>query len=230
MAEKRKRKPARERTERRYLPEATHTTRVAAGLGMLGSLALGAGVYGTWLREPPMNVAPVLVAAGTIGLGAGLWLGSASAFPVRVGDAGVAVERGAEITRVLWCDMTQISVKGADLLIEASNFRLAIPIGAHPRAVAAIVSEAERRVPKVVKLGDAEKRTFPAPTTPGGEEVPVRGDQVAGRRCAATNKIISFERDARLCAKCGQVYYKDNVPQTCVTCGENLAGQTLQAT
>ena len=55
------------------------------------------------------------------------------------------------------------------------------------------------------------------------------GDQVAGRRCAATDKIISFERDARLCPNCAQVYHKDNVPKECVTCGTEVAGRAVQA-
>jgi hypothetical protein len=228
MAEKKKRK-TRERLERRFIPEATHTSRLAAGIGMVGSLALGAGVFGEWLKDPPVSFAPALVAAGAIGLGAGLWLGSASAFPVRVGDAGVAIERGSEVTRVLWCDIEEIVIQGADLIIKSAPVTLGIPLGAHPRAIAAILSEAERRLPKILKVSEAERRGIAAPSTPGGEEVPVAGDQVAGRRCAATNKIISFERDARLCPTCAQVYYKDNVPKECVTCGGNLAGQTVQA-
>jgi hypothetical protein len=229
MTEKKKRKAARERTERRFIPEATHTSQLAAGLGMIGSLALGAGVYGEWIREPAVTYAPALVASGALGLGMGLWLGSASAFPVRVGDAGVALERGSEVTRLLWCDMTEIVLSSGDLLVKAPSMTLSIPVGAHPSAIAAILAEADKRLPKIVKVGEAERRALVAPSTPGGEEVPVSGDQVAGRRCAATNKIISFERDARLCSTCAQVYYKDNVPKDCVTCGASLAGHTVQA-
>jgi hypothetical protein len=228
MAEKKKRKTTRERTERRFIPEATHTSRFAAGLGMLGSLALGAGVYGEWVKDAPVSFAPALVTAGAIGLGAGLWLGSATAFPVRVGDAGIAIERGSEITRLLWCDIHEIRIQGGDLVAKAEGFTLGIPIGAHPRAVSFIIQEAERRVPKIVKVDDGQKRAIPTPSVPGGEEVPVSGDQVAGRRCAATKKIISFERDARLCPTCAQVYHKDNVPQQCLTCGHELAGRTAQ--
>lgn len=229
MAEKKKRKQARERTERRFIPEATHTSRLAAGLGMLGSLALGAGTYGAWMKDAPVSFAPALVAVGALGLGGGLWLGSATTFPVRAGDAGIAIERGSEITRLLWCDILELRIQGADLTARSEAFTLSIPIGAHPRAVTFIIAEAERRVPGIVKVDDAQKRAIPAPSVPGGEEVPVSGDQVAGRRCAATKKIISFERDARLCLNCAQVYHKDNVPQACLTCGTALAGRTAQA-
>jgi hypothetical protein len=229
MSEKKKRKAPKERTERRFVPEATHTSRFAAGIGMLGSLALGAGVAGQWLKETPVPYSPALVTAGAIGLGAGLWLGSASSFPVRVGDAGVAIERGSEVTRLLWCDIESISIQGADLVVKSPSLALSIPIGAHPRATRYIVTEAERRLPKIVKVDEAGKRSLPIASEPGGAEVPVSGDQVAGRRCAVTNKIISFERDARLCPTCGQVYYKDNVPKTCVTCDADVAGHAVSA-
>src|SRR5215831_5470779 len=115
MVEKKKRKASKERIERRFVPEATHTSRLAAGLGMLGSLALGAGVYGQWVKETPLSYAAVLVTLGAAGLGGGLWLGSASTFPVRVGDAGVAIERGSEMNRILWCDMKEIRLEKGDL-------------------------------------------------------------------------------------------------------------------
>jgi hypothetical protein len=185
-------------------------------------------VYGQWVKEAPMPFASILVTVGAAGLGASLWLGSATTFPVRVGDAGIAIERGAEVTRVLWCDMDEIRLQAGDLVVAAKGLTLTIPVGAHPRACAFIIAEAERRLPKIVKVDDAGKRSIPIATQPGGEEVPVSGDQVAGRRCAATDKIISFERDARLCPNCAQVYHKDSVPKSCVTCGADVAGRAAQ--
>jgi hypothetical protein len=229
MAEKKKRRAPRERTERRFIPEATHTSRFAAALGMFGSFALGAGVFGQWVQDTPTAYAPYLVTLGAVGLGAGLWFGSAGSFPVRVGDAGVAIERGSEVTRLLWCDIEEIKTEGGSLLVRAPSLTLTIPIGAHPKATRYIVAEAERRLPKIVKLDEAARKALGTSAEPGGAEAPVTGDQVAGRRCAATNRIISFERDARLCQNCGQVYYKDNVPQACVTCGAQIAGRAAQA-
>lgn len=230
MTEPRKKKSAtKERTERRFVPAATHTSRAAAFLGMAGSLMLGAGVYAQWVQEAPVAYAPVLVTAGALGLGGGLWLGSATSFPVRVGNSGVAIERGSEMTRLLWCDMEEIRIDGADLAIRSASLTMTIPLGAHPRAVAYILDEAERRLPKLVRVDDAKRKTLPKVGTEAGHEVPVASDQVAGRRCAVTKRIISFERDARLCSQCAQVYYKDNVPKTCVTCGTDLAGKTTKA-
>lgn len=227
MAEKKKRKVTRERAERRFIPVATHTSRFAAGLGMAGSFALGAGVFAQWAQDPPRLFAPYLVAVGAIGLGGGLWLGSAGVFPVRVGDAGIAIERGTEIVRVLWCDLEEIRIEGTDLVAKAAATTLRIPLGAHPKATAFIVEEATRRVPKIVKVDEAARKAMPS-AAGTGTEVPVSGDQVAGRRCAATQKVIAFERDARLCANCAQVYQKDSVPKECVTCGAELAGKALK--
>jgi hypothetical protein len=105
---------------------------------------------------------------------------------------------------------------------------LSIPVGAHPKATAFIVAEAQRRLPKILKGDEASWKVLGASADSSGEETSVAGDQVAGRRCAATKKIISFERDARLCQNCAQVYHKDNVPQKCVTCDAELAGRTVQ--
>lgn len=226
MAEKKKRRAPRERTERRFVPVATHTSRLSAGLGMAGSLALGAGVYAQWVQETAASYAPVLVTCGALALGAALWLGTAGSFPVRVGDAGIAIERGSEITRLHWCDIERIEVQGGDLVARSPSMTLTIAIGAHPHAIAVILDEARKRLPKIVHVEDSKLPSLPKVDAAGGQEVPVASDQVAGRRCAATSRIISFERDARLCPSCAQVYYKDNVPQACLTCGTDLAGRT----
>ena len=46
--------------------------------------------------------------------------------------------------------------------------------------------------------------------------------QVVGKRCAATDRIIAYEPDARVCPRCERVYYKASVPDACV-CGAPLA-------
>ena len=40
---------------------------------------------------------------------------------------------------------------------------------------------------------------------------------------------ISFERDARLCPQCCQVYLRDQVPKKCVTCELDLADKAVRA-
>ena len=87
----------RERKERRFEPSRTQASRLAVFGGMAGALALGAGVYAQWVRETPLESAPYIVAAGAVALGLALWFSDAGAVPVRVGDAGIAIEKGAEI-------------------------------------------------------------------------------------------------------------------------------------
>src|SRR5690606_7263615 len=83
----------RERTERRFEAETTYASRLTALTGMAGGLALGAGVYAQWVREDPLAFAPYLVAGGGVALGGALFKTGAELAKVRVGDAGVALEK-----------------------------------------------------------------------------------------------------------------------------------------
>lgn len=215
----------RERKERRFEPTQTQTSRVALAGGMLAALALGAGVYAQWLRETPLGFAPYIVALGAAGLGLALWFGDAGATPVRVGDAGIAVEKGSEVIRLIWCDIERIFVERGNLVARGDDVTLTIPVSAHPVAVAWILSEGVRRVPETMDVKQSELQKLPEPRDKDGEVLVIDALQVAGRQCAASKKTISFERDARLCPNCGQVYHKDHVPKTCVTCGSSVAGR-----
>jgi hypothetical protein len=77
-----------------------------------------------------------------------------------------------------------------------------------------------------VKQSDAS--LLPKPKETDGQLVPLEGLQVAGRHCAATDKPISFERDARLCPNCAEVYLKDAVPKECVTCEHELGNSAIE--
>lgn len=224
---KKQRVARRELTEHRFLPEQTHSSRVSAVLGMVGSLVLGAGVYGQWVVEEPMRFAPILVSVGALGLGAALWLGTSGFFPVRVGDAGIAVERGTQISRVRWCDVERIEMVRENVAVVSGNQTLSIPIGAHPKAVPLILSEADRRVPKTVRVADSERKKLGSVSDKRGEIVVVDDVQVAGHLCASSKTLISFERDARLCPQCGQVYHREHVPSRCVTCEADLTDRVL---
>ena len=46
--------------------------------------------------------------------------------------------------------------------------------------------------------------------------------QVAGQKCKASGKLIAFEKDARLCGRCGEIYHKDSVPKRCEVCDARL--------
>ena len=45
---KKKKTAKRQRKERRFVGEQTYASKVAVGVGMLGGLLLGAGVYSRW--------------------------------------------------------------------------------------------------------------------------------------------------------------------------------------
>ena len=229
MAEtKKKKKAKRERKERRFSPEQTYASGATVGGGMLGALALGAGVWGQWISETPHNYSPYLLGGGAIALGASLWFGDAGAVPVRIGDAGIALERGAELTRLAWCDLETVEVVGKQLLAKGPNATFSIPIVAHPKAVAWILAEGTRRVPDAMNVKKSDLAGLPEPKDLDGELVALEGVQVAGKHCAATDKPIAFERDARLCPNCAQVYLKDSVPKKCVTCERDLGESAIE--
>lgn len=229
MAEtKKKKKAKRERKERRFSPEQTYSSTAAVGAGMLGALALGAGVWGQWISETPHTFAPYLFGGGALVLGASLWFGDAGAVPVRVGDAGIALERGTELTRLAWCDLETVQVNGKQLSVKGKGATFSIPIAAQPRAVAWILAEGTRRVPDAMNVKKSDLDGLPEPKDLDGELVLVEGVQVAGRACAATGKPIAFERDARLCPNCAQVYLKDAVPKQCVTCERELGSSAIE--
>jgi hypothetical protein len=229
MAEtKKKKKAKRERKERRFSPEQTYSSGAAVAGGMAGALALGAGVWGQWISETPHAFAPYLFGGGAIALGASLWFGDAGAVPVRIGDAGIALERGTELTRLAWCDLETVEVVGKQLVAKGKSSTFNIPLAAQPKAVAWILSEGTRRVPEAMNVKKSDLTGLPEPKELDGELVTLEGVQVAGRHCAASGKPIAFERDARLCPNCAQVYLKDSVPKKCVTCERDLGTGAIE--
>ena len=229
MAEtKKKKKAKRERKERRFSPEQTYSSGTAVAVGMVGALAAGAGVWGQWISEAPHGFAPYLFGGGAIALGAALWYGDAGAVPVRVGDAGVALERGTELTRLAWCDLETVEVVGKQLLLRGDKTTFSIPVAAHPKAVAWILAEGTKRVPDAMNVKKSQLTGLPEPKDLDGELVALEGVQVAGKHCAASEKPIAFERDARLCPNCAEVYLKDQVPKKCVTCEHELGSAAIE--
>lgn len=239
MAEQRKikrkanqKKPSskpRRRLEHRFLPQTTPTAWALFAVGMVGALALGAGVFGQWVKDPPVDYAVYLIAAGALGLAAALWFGDLSPMPVRVGDAGVALERGAELVRLGWCDLQSVTIENNQLLLKTSESSFAIPVAAHPQAVAWLLKEGVQRVPDVVNVKRRELTQLPKPDQGAGEELQVEGLQVAGRRCKQSDKLISFEQDARICPNCCEVYHRLHVPKDCMTCKQTLGSRAITA-
>lgn len=219
----------RERKERRFLPRQTHTSWAAVAAGAVGAIGLGAGVYAQWISDPPHHFAPYIVTGGALVLAGALWFGDTGAVPVRVGDAGIAIEKGKELVRLPWCDIQRISVEKGQLIARGEDVTLTMPVAAHRTAVAWVLKEGVRRVPDTIDVKSSVVDTLPKPLPDDGDVLPVEGVQVAGRECAASGETIAFEADARLCPTCGQVYHKAHVPKNCATCGETLGSQAIRA-
>jgi len=206
--------------ERRFTAESAERSNWQALVGGLGAAALGAGAYGTLAHDAPMPVAPWCFAVGTLALIVAFVMSSAEDVPLRVGDAGVAVERGGDRPeRLGWFEVEKVSVEGKDrLVVEGRNKRIVARAGHHAQAAAWILKEALARIPKRVAV-EADKRDEIAKAASDHVElIAIEPMQVTGRRCKASNTIISFERDARTCKNCGEVYDKKHVPEKCLTC------------
>ena len=226
MSNKEEKRSRRVRKERRFTPEGQESSDVFAYGGIVGALVLGAGVYSQWVREPPRDFAQYLVLGGAVVFGAALWFGDSDTRPVRVGEAGVAIEKDADIHRLAWCEIEEISAQGKNLIVAGAASRLEVPLGAHPKACAWILREASRRVPDVVRKKGLEG--LPKARKSDGERVATEDLEVAGRRCAASDETISFEKDARFCPNCAEVYHRRHVPKTCSSCETELGSSAYR--
>jgi hypothetical protein len=200
-------------------------------MGALGAFAFGAGAwaqFGPTLLdtglEPARYGQPILI-VGVLLVALATWLGTSGEPALRVGDAGLAIEkRGLRrmpwytIARVTW-RQEAVRVSGKD---EAGgDFTIVVRLAGQPQAAAWIAKEARARIPAIVDIpADA---TLPEASTGSGTRMELEPPQVVGRHCAASGRVISFEPDARICPRCERVYHKASVPVECV-CGSQLAG------
>jgi hypothetical protein len=232
MAKKKhaKRDKPRERRERRFEPRATTPVLVVYVLGAIGALAMGAGVWGQFgslvqdTAPPPLPYAAYILAAGATLVGIAIWRGTSGEPALRVGDAGLALEKGG-VRRMPWYAIERIewreeAVRVTGKSAEDAPMTIVARSSSQPQAAAWIVKEARDRVPKVVDVPD--DATLSAPLASAGESLPLEPPQVVGKHCATTGKVIAYEPDARLCPRCERVYHKSGVPEVC-ECGASLA-------
>lgn len=211
------------RFERRYEPTASPFAIATVVLFSLGAVALGAGVYGQWLRSGDAGPHPwslYFLIAGAVVLLAVALFGQGAARPVRVGDGGVAVERDdSNIERIAWCDVARLLVTDAAVTVQGEGITISVPRNIQGAAAARIVLEAKERIPHKV---DAGVTVEPPPGAADPAKEPLDPPQIAGRTCKASGKVVSFEKDARLCGRCGELYHKTTVPDRCLTCEARL--------
>jgi len=217
------------RQERRFSTSSTYIDLRVAIVGMIGAVILGAGVFGLWLLDPPFAYASYLVAVGGLGLGVALWFGQPAESTVAVGDAGIAVEDGREVSRMRWYAMKSIRIVKGRFSAEGGGKTVSFSVGANPAAAAWALKEAAERVPQIMDVDKVEAAKLPKPETKGGQLVEIDNDQLAGSRCAASDKLITLEEDARICGTCSQVYEKTAVPERCISCNTEMKSNTRHA-
>jgi hypothetical protein len=220
-----KRDKPRERKERRFDARSTIGPALPYGLGAVGAAAMGAGVWGVFgaaLTGAAVGVpaAPYILSAGAILAGAAIWIGTSGEPPLRVGDGGVAIDKGG-LRRVPWYGVERIEWRGEAVRVIGKDdagapVTIVAKLASHAQAGAWIVKEARERVPSAVDV--PTDATLPPPASDAGTVLVLDAPQVVGKHCACSGKVISFEPDARLCPRCERVYHKDHVPETCA-CG-----------
>ena len=235
-----KKKRAR-RTERRFIAQSSHNAWLVRILGGLGATTLGAGTWGytyghAFDADEKLKPIPAyLIASGAVVTGATIWLGTSSEMPLRVGDPGIAIERG-EVRRMPWWGVTQITFESGNLAIvvtgkdeSGSAWTFKVPLKAHAEAVGWLVKEALDRIPKLVDIPDRVLEGLPGANAHAGMKIDLEPLQVVGKKDAISGKTISYEPDARVCVRCERVYFKRSVPKRC-KCGNSLAELRAQVT
>jgi hypothetical protein len=223
----------RERKERRFLAESAGNPLLVKILGAVGAATLGAGTWAEFGRAamnvdlPPYPFAPYVLGGGALVFGAAVWLGTTNEAAVRVGAAGIAIEK-SELVRLPWHGIerivwdprrTELSIRGKDE--SGKDEDLVLTAKTHSLAAAWVAREARERIPDLTDVPD-EVDGLPPTRANDGESLPLEPLQVVGRHCAESGRVIAYEPDARVCPRCERVYHKQSVPDDC-QCGASLA-------
>jgi hypothetical protein len=208
------------RSERRFEPRTSPAT-LLTWVGMsVGAVLAGSGAYGQWLRGEalgPSKYAPWLLGASAFTLFAVALFGRWGAAALRVGDAGVALEKDhGELERIAWHQITGVTHAVGMVTVQGPGTAIGIPVAVQPDAAALFASELAVRLP--ARAETLASAGLPPASSGAGTVLPLDPPQVAGLRCRKSDKIISFERDARFCGRCGELYHTASIPRRCLTC------------
>jgi hypothetical protein len=222
----------RERRERRFEPRPSTNPVIVYLLGGFGALVMGAGAWAQFApalvdlpenAPEPLTYARYILVAGTLLVGAAIWIGTSGDPALRVGDGGVALEKSG-VRRVPWYAIERIEWRDEAVRITGKDdmgaaLTIVVRAATHPLAATWIVKEARERIPSVVDVpGDA---TLPEARVDAGEALALEPPQVVGKHCAESGKVIAYEPDARVCPRCERVYHKAHAPDSCA-CGASL--------
>ena len=195
----------------------------------LGGIGVGIGFYAAMLRDPSLPPAPwtnYALAVGATLVVAYLFLGRSADKPLRVGELGVGFEEGeGRVSRVAWWQIESIDVDAGALQIKTKGKTHIVPIADNEPAARRIVAEALARIPKRVALDDRTIEDLGAADgvrNSEGEKLHVEPPQVTDMECRSSSQALTFEKDVRLCARCGVPYHKTGVPARCEECGRRL--------
>jgi hypothetical protein len=208
--------------EWRYEPAASGGAYVGAVVMSLGGLALGAGVYAQFLIAQGSwhDNARWLLAAGAALVLMYILLDGKKPGALRVGDLGVGFEEDGKTARTAWWEISRVLLRDRALRLEAKPRPIVVPLDLHGNAAARIAGEASARIPKRVELEDDDIAGLGKPS--GGEKVTAEPPQVTDGRCRASDEPLTFEKDVRMCGRCGVLYHRSGAPRRCVECGKKL--------
>jgi len=245
MAKKsRKNVTKRQRSERRFLPQSASNPWLVRVPGALGAMGIGGGVWGYFyghfvpdeahpVQGTAYNIPLFVLAGGAVLMAAAIWFGTSGEPALRVGDPGIAMEKG-DIRRMPWWKIRSITFEGgSETLVLAgkdeadAEMTLRVRAAAHPLAVAWIVKEAQARIPKKLDV-DSAFLSRVGEAQEGGTKIVLEPLQVVGRRCAASKRLIAYEPEAVVCPACERVYHQDRVPRKCA-CGTEMGGSKAAA-
>lgn len=208
--------------ERRFEGEAETSQYVWVVALNLGAICLGAGVWGQFFAEAPIGYSHYVLAAGVVFVCVYLLFGSSEGSTLYVGDLGVGFGREDKVERTRWYEINSVMLAPGLLKLVTDGKPLTVSIKQHGAAARRIVNEALKRLPDRVQLDDEDVHRIGRPKVGEGERVDVDPPQVTNERCSATDKPLTFEKDVRMCNRCGALYHSAGVPSRCKQCGKKL--------
>jgi hypothetical protein len=199
-------------------------------------MALGAGtwgqLYGEHIPRPEnQTVHPLMIVtiAGAVLVMAAVWLGTSADPPIRVGSPGIGIDKSGNTRRIPWHALERLTWDHDSKTLTAIGkdeggvpLTIAIRVKQASQAAAWVLKEAKHRAHAAcTDLAEDLSEKLPEASDDAGARLDVEPMQVVGKRCAATNEIIAYEPDARVCPRCERVYHVDHMPDACA-CGEDL--------
>lgn len=207
--------------DRKFEPAPDPRARPLFALGLAGSALLGAGAFGSFLASTPPSGSGAAVVAGLAALAATAMLWPRADLVVRVGAMGVSYGEVGDERRVPWCDVERVRLAADQLVLEVNGQPMSIPLSRHAAAAARILAEASMRLGDRVDVSPSDHDRLPELVDDDAPLVPAEV-QLAGRRCAASGKPITFEGDAKLCGNCAALYHAARAPERCQSCQRPL--------